>query len=195
MFRAELLQPEIDYDTGGIIARYKIIEGNYREYYDHQDKNKQYSLTVKRYRQTRSLDANSYFYVLCGKIADKIGSSKIEVKNRMISLYGQPYIIDDKLDYIIVRDDKEVDKLEYIHLQPTAQTKELNGVLYRVYINMRHTGKNDFDNGYDSKEFSLLIDGTISEAREIGIPEAEIMSTKEKEMLEQIYGIKIGEGI
>lgn len=195
MFKAKLLQPEIDYQTGDVIARQKILAGNYREFYDDADKDKDYTIIIKRFRQTRSLDANSYFHVLCGKIAEKIGSSKIEVKNRMIALYGQPYLIDGKLDYIIVRDDKPVEKFAEIHLQPTAQTKELNGILYRVYINMRHTGKNDFDDGYDSKEFSLLIDGTVSEAREIGIPEAEIMSTKEKKMLEQKYGIKIGEGL
>ena len=139
MFRAKLLQPEVDYDSGRVIARQEILEGNYREFYDAADKDKEYSISLKRYRKTRSLDANSYFHVLCGKIAEKIGSSKIEVKNRMISLYGQPYVLDGKLDYIIVRDGLPVEKWQEIHLQPTAQTKELNGVLYRVYINMRHT--------------------------------------------------------
>lgn len=191
MFKAKLLQPEIDYSTRRVIARQEIIEGNYREFYDEVDKEKEFSLTIKQYRNTRSLDANSYFHVLCGKIADKIGSSKAEVKNRMISLYGQPYLIDGKLDYIIVRDDKPVEKSEHIHLQPTPQTKELAGVLYRVYINMRHTGKNEYDDGYDSREFSVLIDGTISEAKEIGLSEAEIISPREKEMLEQKYNIRL----
>ncbi len=191
MFRVKLLQPEIDYSSGRLIARHEVLEGNYREFYDEADKDKDYDLTVKQYRKTRSLDANSYFHVLCGKIADKIGSSKIEVKNRMISLYGQPHVIDGKLEYIIVREDKPVEKLEYIHLQQTPQTKELNGVLYRVYINMRHTGKNEEDEGYDSREFSILIDGTISEAKDAGLTEAEIMSPREKEMLEKKYGVII----
>ena len=193
MFRVRLLQPEVDYDSGRVIARQEILEGNYREFYDVADKEKDYAVSIKRYRRTRSLDANSYFHVLCGKIAEKIGSSKIEVKNRMIALYGQPYVFDGKLDYIIVRDELPVEKWQEIHLQPTAQTKELNGVLYRVYINMRHTGKNDYDDGYNTKEFSLLIDGTVSEAREVGLTEAEIMSTKEREMLEKVYGIRLEE--
>lgn len=191
MFKVKLLPPEIDYETKMIIPKFKLLEGNYREFYDIADKEKEFDLAIKRHRKTRSLDANAYFHVLCGKIADKIGSSKIEVKNRMIALYGQPYVIDGKLDYVIARDDKPVEKFAELHLQPTGQTKELNGVLYRVYINMRHTGKNEIDDGYDSREFSILIDGTISEAKEIGIPEAEIMSTREKEMLEQKYGIKL----
>lgn len=191
MFKVKVLQPEIDYTTRRMIARHEILEGNYGEFYDEIDKEKEYDMALKQHRNIRSLDANSYFHVLCGKIAEKIGSSKSEVKNRMISLYGQPYLIDGKLDYIIVREDKQVEKSEYMHLQPTPQTKELNGVLYRVYINMRHTGKNDDDNGYDSREFSILIDGTISEAKEIGLSEAEIMSPKEKEMLEQKYGVVV----
>lgn len=192
MFRAELLQPEIDYETGAVIAKQKIVSGDYRQFYDAADKEKVFSVEIKPYRATRSLDANSYFHVLCGKIADKIGSSKIEVKNRMIALYGQPYIIDGKLDYIIAREDAPVEKWHEIHLQPTGQTMERNGVLYMEYINMRHTGENDIDEGYNTKEFSILIDGTISEAREVGIPDAEIMSTREKDMIRQKYGLTIG---
>ena len=89
MFRIKLLQPEIDYTTRRVIARFEVNEGNYREFYDIADKEKEFDLSIKRHRNKRSLDANAYFHVLCGKIADKIGSSKIEVKNRMIALYGQ----------------------------------------------------------------------------------------------------------
>lgn len=191
MFKAKVLQPEVDYTTGRLIARQEILEGNYREWYDTIDKEKDYSVSIKQFRKNRSLDANSYFHVLCRKIAEKISSSQAEVKNRMISLYGQPFLIDGKLDYIIVREDKPVEKSEYIHLQPTPQTKELNGVLYRVYVHMRHTGENEYDDGYDSKEFSLLIDGTISEAKEVGLSEAEIMSPREREMLKDVYGVKV----
>lgn len=189
MFKIKLLPPVVNYD-GETVMQAEIMEGKYTEWYDEQDKGKDYEMSVKLFRRRRSNEANSYFHVLCGKIAEKIGASKIEVKNRMIALYGQPYIIGGKLDYIIVRDDKDVYRSEYIHLQPTPQTKELNGVLYRVYINMRHTGKDAEDGGYNTKEFATLIDGTISEAREIGMTEAEIMTRKDAEMLE-LYGVKL----
>ena len=42
---------------------------------------------------------------------------------------------------------------------------------------------------YNSKEMSVLIDGTISEAIDAGLTEAEIMSTREKKILEEVYGI------
>jgi hypothetical protein len=55
-------------------------------------------------------------------------------------------------------------KIDSIHLRPTTATKVLdNGKLYRVYMVMRgsHT--------YDTKEMARLIDGTVSEAKELGI--------------------------
>ena len=188
MFRAKLKQPEVDFESGRPIARLEITGGNYREWYAAQPEGKEYEVEIRQFRNPRSREANSYFHVLCGKIADRIGTSKAEVKNRMISLYGQPELIDGGLNYMIVREEMDVGKFEHLHLQPTAQTQELNGKLYRVYIVMRGVGVKK-KNTYNSKEMSVLIDGTISEAREIGIQEAEIMSTKEKQILREVYGI------
>lgn len=189
MFKVKLLPPMLSVSKKPIIQA-EITAGDYLEWYDAQDKDKEYEIIIKRYRPRRSKDANSYFHVLCGKIADKLGTSKTEVKNRMIALYGQPEIIDGALDYLILRADKEVEKFEELHLQATPQTKVLNGVLYRVYINMRHTGANEKDGGYDSREMSILIDGTISEAKEIGLTDAEIVSRNDAKMLE-LYGVKL----
>ena len=38
---------------------------------------------------------------------------------------------------------------------------------------------------------SRLIDGAIQEAKDIGIPDAEIATPDEKRMLEERYGVKI----
>lgn len=186
MFRVRLLQPEIDYETRRVIARQEIIEGNYREFFDVADKDKEFDVSIRRHRQRRSLDANSYFHVLVGKIADKLGTGHAEAKNRMLAQYGQLETDENgKAVFMIVRDDIPVEKWQEIHLRPTSQIQELNGVTYRVYMVVRgsHT--------YDTAEFSILINGTISEAKEIGIPEAEIISTREREMLREQYGIEV----
>lgn len=186
MFRVKLLQPEIDYETRRVIARQEIIEGNYREFFDVADKEKEFDISIRRHRQRRSLDSNSYWHVLIGKIADKLGTSNAEVKNRLLAQYGQLELDENgKTVFMIVRDDIPVEKWQEIHLRPTSQIQELNGITYRVYMTVRgsHT--------YDSKEFSTLINGTISEAKEIGIPEAEIISPREKEMLREKYGIEV----
>ena len=186
MFRVKLLQPEVDYETGRVIARHEILEGNYREFYDVADKEKEFDLAIQRHRQRRSLDANSYFHVLVSKIADKIGSSNPEVKNRMLALYGQIETDEDgKPIFMIVRDDIAVEKWNELHLWSTSQTQELKGVVYRVYVAVRgsHT--------YNTKEMSDLISGTVSEALEAGLTESEIISPKEKKMLKDVYGVKI----
>ena len=186
MFKVKLLQPEVDYETGRVIARHEIVEGNYREFYDVADKEKEFDLAIQRHRKKRSLDANSYVHVLVSKIADKIGSSNPEVKNRMLALYGQIETDEDgKPIFMIVRDDTPVEKWSELHLWSTSQTQELKGVLYRVYVAVRgsHT--------YDTKEMSTLIQGTYEEALEAGLTEAEIMSPREKKMLKEVYGVNV----
>ena len=42
------------------------------------------TVTAKPFRQKRSLNANSYFHVLTGKIAEKLGTSLDHEKNRLI---------------------------------------------------------------------------------------------------------------
>ena len=124
-------------------------------------KDKELSVEVKEYRQKRSLNANSYFHLLVGKIAEVQGVSHTEIHNHLIAEYGQMH---EEIKNIIMDDSIPWEKLETIHLRPTSATREMdNGRLYRVYIVMRgsHT--------YDSKEMSRLIDGTVSEAKELGI--------------------------
>lgn len=184
MFRVKLLEPLLNPKTRRTVLRTEIIEGDFLGWYDQQDREKEYELCIKVYRRRRSKSANAYFHVLVGKIAEKLGTSKAEVKNRMIALYGQPVLIDGALDFIIAREDKPVEKFEELHLKSTSQTRELNGILYRVYINMRGSHE------YDTKEMAILIDGTISEAAEAGLTAAEIVSPKDAEML-ALYGVKM----
>lgn len=186
MFRVKLLQPEVDYSTGRVIARLEIIEGNYREFYDVADKDKQFDVGIRRHREHRSLDANSYYHVLLNKIAGRIGTSLQEVKNITLARYGQlEYDENGKTVNVIVPDSINVDIWSELHLVATSQAQELNGVLYRVYKVVRgsHT--------YNSREMYELIRGTISEAKSIGMTDAEIMTPREREMIEQLYGIRL----
>lgn len=128
--------------------------------------------SLSRFRNKRSLDANAYYHLLCGKIANAIGSSMTEVCNRMIAEYGQ---VDLDVKTIIMRADIDWQRLEYMHLRPTTKTREMdNGQLFRVYIVMRgsHT--------YDTAEMSKLIAGVVSEAQELGI---DTMTPAERERM------------
>ena len=189
MFKAKLLQPEIDYTSGRTIIRAEVLEGNYREFYEaHREHEGVFTIIIKRWRQKRSKDANAYDHVLINKIAGKLGVSDAEIKNLTLGRYGQLDLDEDnKPIFMIVRDNTPVELWEELHLRATDQTQILNKVLYRVYYVMRgsHT--------YNTKEMARLIDGTLYDAKEAGLTEAELMSPKEKDMLEKQYGIKIGE--
>lgn len=142
------------------------------------DPNSIYDLSLHKDVKPRSLTANNYFYALCTKVAEKLRISLNEVHNQMLSRYGYPEFMDDKIVYFILPDKVDVNKLEGVHLKATSKTQVLdNGDLNRVYIVMRgsHT--------YNTVEMARLIDGVISEAKELGIET--ITVTEKDKMLEQ----------
>lgn len=141
-------------------------------------KDKDIRMELKEWRERRSLNANAYFHVLVDKIAEKQGVTHSEVHNQLIADYG---CIDEEVKTIILDDTVPYLRLDAIHLKPTDATKVLdNGKLYRVYIVMRgsHT--------YDTKEMSRLIDGTVSEAKELDI---ETLPPDEIEKMKSMWGI------
>lgn len=136
-------------------------------------------LKAVRWREKRSLNSNAYFHVLVGKIAEKTAQSITEVHNQLIADYGRYEVMDGQLMPIIMRDDIEWRKLEGIHVRPTGSRKVLDdGKLYHVYLVMRgsHT--------YDTAEMAHLIEGTISEAKELGI---ETATPDEQERMLQLW--------
>ena len=68
------------------------LDGDFRLQYD-ELKDKPLEITIKPYRKKRSLDSNSYCWVLLGKIADKLRAGKDEVYLTMLKRYGQGGVI------------------------------------------------------------------------------------------------------
>ena len=151
-------RPFRDYEKGVWLITFETSETPYifdKTTYD------ELTIEVKKYREKRSLNANAYFHVLVGKIAEATGQSHTEAHNHLIAEYGQ---IDEDIKNIILDDEIPYLKIDTIHLRPTTATRMMdNGKLYRVYYVMRgsHT--------YDTKEMARLIDGTVEEAKALGI--------------------------
>ena len=113
---------------------------------------KQYE--IKEHRKKRSLNANSYMWELCTKIAEVLGTSKDEVYLEELKKYGQVLLI-------AVAKDKKPDS--YFKYYTKDSRRLLNGKVvdfYKVY-----KGSSD----YDTKEMSILIDGIVSDCREMNI--------------------------
>lgn len=120
-------------------------------------------IKAAKWREKRSLTANAYFHVLVAKIAQVLRISDTMAKNMLIARYGQLEIVNDAPVAVPLRSDIDSRELEAMHLQPTAKTVIMNGKPYTWHLVMRgsHT--------YDTAEMSRLIDGTVSEAKELGI--------------------------
>lgn len=132
------------------------------------------SVEMKKYRAKRSLDANAYFHVLVGKIADTMTISKAKAKNMLICRYGQPQLLPDGSIMIYKTNAPEefMWEQEAVHAIPVRY--EDKATFYKIYRGS-HT--------YDTKEMSLLIDGTVADAKELGIetlPPAELARMKER---------------
>ena len=135
-------------------------------------------IKIEKYREKRSLDANAYFHVLVGKIADVIGISKNRCKNTLICRYGQMEILDDSP--VVIHSNVPIEKMaeqQLLHCDPidcyTDGDTEM--VIYQVYRGS-HT--------YDTKEMSILIDGTVQEAKDLDI---ETMPPDELERMIKVY--------
>lgn len=167
------------------------IDSDIREEYDKLKDKEKLRIRIVQYRKKRSLDANAYYWTLLTKFADVIGLSNPEAHNMMLRGYGQSEIFDGRAVYVTIPDTEEAEKkvnnaTDY-HLAPTSQVRKGNDdVLYRTYRLLRGSRT------YDTKEMSRLIDGLITCCKEAGIPETEIASPNEKEILKERYGVNFG---
>lgn len=114
------------------------------------------SIRAVKHRAKRSLDANALLWVCLGKIADALRADKWEIYLRMLKRYG-------KFTHICVKPNV-VDAVK-------AQWRECE-VIGEVNINgqkavqmLCYFGSST----YDTKEFSRLLDGVISEMQEMGL--------------------------
>lgn len=132
---------------------------------------KELDVEIKQHRKKRSLDANSYCWVLIGKIAEALNQAKDDIYIRMLTSYGQREknlisVVSDGVDAIMSALDNHVVEVgrgftngkEFVHLAILIGSSK-----------------------YDSKEMSVLIDGIVYEAKELGIetmPQEQLDSMK-----------------
>lgn len=124
---------------------------------------------VKEHKEKRSLNSNSYCWVLITKIADVLRSSKEEVYLQMLKRYGQSELVSVLSD---------INVNGYFKYYEVAGTSQLNGkefTHYKVY-----KGSSE----YDTREMSVLIDGVVSEAKLLGI---ETLTPEELERIKSAW--------
>ena len=132
------------------------------------------SAEVMRWKNQRSLDANAYFHVLCGKLAEQAKTSMDETKVQLVLRYGS-FARGKDGKYDAVKIPESVDVSAYYPYAKWFGESEDKGVKFNHYLFMKRT------HTLDSGEMARLIDGTIADCKESGIetlPPAELERMK-----------------
>jgi len=115
-------------------------------------------IEINRMESVRSLNANSYFHVLAQKIASVQGTSLDEVKKHLVLQYGT-IARDENGKYMGAQIPKGQNvELFYPYCKYIGETAKFDQVLF---MKQTHT--------LTTSEMSHLIDGTVSECKELGI--------------------------
>jgi len=140
---------------------------------------KELSLEIKQYRKARSLNANSYCWLLCDKIAEAWSppSIKDDIYIEMLKRYGQ---YEKHMISVIAEAADMIYRATNKHCKEVDES-ELNGKVFKHFRIIKGSS------GYDTKEMSVLIDGIVQEAKDLGI---ETMTPQELEILKSKWGKK-----
>ena len=136
------------------------------------DETKEYE--VKEHKKKRSLNANAYYWVLVNKMADALNQSKEYVHLCMLKQYGQRYSV-------CVPYDTPVESLIKYYEQDGVRKQ--GDKLFKTYIVYLPSSE------MNTYEMSKLIDGTVEEAKSIGI---ETMTPDELAHLKAMWGEENG---
>ena len=140
------------------------------------DQDGKYDFEIKKHREKRTLTANAYYWSLVNKIANKLKTSKEQVHEIMIKRYSQR-------QYITVLDYVDIEKFGIVYYDE-VRTFTRNGINFKSYIVYERS------RGMDRKAFSILVDGIVSEAKEMGI---ETLPDSELSLLEYLEQERSGE--
>lgn len=142
------------------------LDDDFRRSYD-KLKGKPVEVTVKRWSEKRTMTANAYLWVLLTEIGNALRESKEQIYFDMLKAYGQggAVSVEERFAESFGRSYKYHEKLG---------ESTLNG---KTFVHFRFwVGSSE----YNREEFSILLDGVVNEARNLGI------ETKPKEEIESL---------
>lgn len=162
-----------DWRTGRVILSFEINEEPI-EAINSVSQCEQLSITAKKYRKKRSLDANAYCWVIMTKIANHpdVKSSKEEVYEEMLQKYG--YLYQDENGYIPITVKAGVDMSKIVGHWKFYKS---NGK-FDSYLMIKGSSE------YNSAEMSHFVDMVVQEAKDLGI---ETLPPDELERMKQLW--------
>ncbi|HHX11143.1 MAG TPA: hypothetical protein GX729_07260 [Firmicutes bacterium] len=142
-----------------------------------QNNPKKHVAEIKPYRKKRSLDANGYYWKLCGELSAKLNIPPVEIYRQHIQNIGNNYEILPLKDDAVEKFCEAWQRNGMGWLTNTLGPSKLEG-----YTNIiAYYGSST----YDSKQMSQLIDLLVTDCKEQGI---ETATPEEIERMKQQYG-------
>ena len=137
---------------------------------------KEHVAEIKPYRKKRSLDANGYYWKLCGELSAKLNIPPVEIYRQHIQNIGNNYEILPLKNEAVEKFCEAWQRNGMGWLTNTLGPSKLEG-----YTNiMSYYGSST----YDSKQMSQLIDLLVTDCKEQGI---ETATPEEIERMKQQY--------
>lgn len=144
----------IDYQTGTAMLTLAIEQKRSATNCWDELHTERLSIKIDKYREKRSLNANSYAWKLLTEIGNVMRLSKEDVYFQMLKSYGQSEIISVKAHIPIG---------EYVKYCEEVGESALNGAVFKHY--KVYKGSSEFD----KREMAIFIDGVVREAQNLGI--------------------------
>lgn len=171
-FKGKIVNLDLDYSTHKpkitiqLTNQIDLLTDEFNKLYEEE----LLDIELNKYKEKRSLNANNYAWKLITQIADILRTSKEEVYLTMLKRYGQSELV-SVLSSIDVSG-----YFKYYEVAGTSTLNEKEFTHYKVY-----KGSSEFD----TKEMSILIDGIVSEAKELGI---QTETPEEIEKIKSLWG-------
>ena len=132
------------------------------------------SVEIKKHREKRSISANKYFWLIVNKIAVVLKTDKDSVYLMLLKRYGvSTYMTANKKAYERIKE-----QWRTVEIVDEKQQQGQDIVKLLCYYG---------SSTYTTKEFSHLLDGVISEAKELDI---ETITPQEKALMMESYEVE-----
>lgn len=155
-FTGKLQNVSRDWKTGQWNITFTINEASAINEVNNIQSCEKLSIKAVKHRNKRSLDANAYCWVILQKIAEVLHQDKWNVYLEMLGKYGV-------FTHIIVKPnvvDKVKEEWRTVKELGEVSVNGITGIQLQCYFG---------SSTYNTKEMSVLIDGIVYEAKELGI--------------------------
>ncbi len=137
------------------------LNGDFRNKYD-QLKDDVIKVDIRKHYPRRNMSVNKYFHVLVNAIAEKLDVGENEIKAKLVCDYGAP-LKDSSGNNTGFKLPESVDVGLVYPYSKCFDVRVENGIVFRCYLLYKRT------RFMDTKEMCRLIDGAVSEAKNLDI--------------------------